>query len=151
MRRNKRTLIAAIAVGALVLAGSAAFTDQLTTSDVGTNQNGNFAGYGTLNVTNGSLEDIHYVLDQTANPPTVTQVNLQMLGDTHLQSAYVGFNETYHLTHGSSYVSGTIECGSGSYDSGSGTTTYDCPLTGITGGEPTPDLIQDTDVALANT
>jgi len=155
VRRNRRTLIAAIAVGALVLAGSAAFTDTLTTSDVATNQNGNYAGYGTVNVTNGSLEDISYTMDDSTNPPVVSSVELQMLGDTHLQSAYIGFNESSHVSFG---PTDTVECtqpdvaGAGDgYDSTTGNTEYNCDLSAMTPSDPTPAQIQDTDVALANT
>jgi len=151
VRRNKRTVIAAIAVGALVLAGSAAFTDTLTTSHVATNQNGNFAGYGTLNVTNGSLEDISYTLS-IANPPVVTGATLEMLGDTHFQTAYIGFNE---VTPGSFGKTDTVACtqpgGNGFGVVVTGDTEYNCDLTGLTPSDPTPTVINDTDVALANT
>jgi hypothetical protein len=134
-----------------VLAGSAAFTDQLTTTNVAVNQKGNFAGYGTLNVTNGSLEDISYTLS-TANPPVVTGATLEMFGDTHHQTAYMGFNE---VTPGTFGATDTVACaqpgGNGYAAAIPGDTEYNCDLTGLTPSDPTPTVINDTDVALANT
>jgi len=141
VRRNKRTLIAAIAVGALVLAGSAAFTDTLTTSAVTQNN----VGYGTVNVTGGALDSISYTLG-TQNPPQVSAVDLYFAGDTSLQSAYVGFNQVTHGTFGATL---TDTCGApdNTVDAGA-ETEYICDVHayGITPGD-----INDTDISLANT
>jgi len=158
VRRNKRRVIAALAVGALVLAGSAAFTDALITTDVGTNQcatgapggcTGNFVGYGTVTVTQGHLESISYTELSAADPPVVEQVTLEMLDNTTDQTAYIGFDTTNGDT-------GNVKCAAGTYgtanpaDPNAATDTqYICTIPG--GFDLTADIVNTTEVALANT
>ena len=78
MRRNKkRTLVAAIGVGALVLAGAAAFTNSITDSTA-TNAP---AAYGSLHASGATVTSISYTLSG-ANPAVVTAVTFVTTGDT---------------------------------------------------------------------
>ncbi len=117
MRRNKRTLIAAIGVGALVLAGSAAFTNTITD---GTPTNAP-AAYGTIHASGATVTSVTYTLDGN-DPSHVTAVTFVTSGDTHGSTAQIGFNGT-----------GTMDSvdSAGSFTAGSpGFTTYSaCPLT----------------------
>ena len=67
MRRNKRTLVAAVAVGALVLAGSAAFTNSHVDS---AERRTRPVAYGSQNVSSATVTAISYTLDGN-NPTTV--------------------------------------------------------------------------------
>ena len=113
MRRNKRTLIAAIGVGALVLAGSAAFTNTLTDSTP-TNAP---AAYGTVHASGASVTSISYTLNGD-DPPSATAITFVTLGDTSGSTAQIGFNGT-----GTMDVTGCT----GTYN-GTSHTTYDCTL-----------------------
>jgi hypothetical protein len=117
VRRNKRTLIAAIGVGALVLAGAAAFTNTITDSTP-TNAP---AAYGTIHASGATVTSITYTLDGN-DPPSFTAVTFVTSGDTSGSTAQIGFNGTGTMD--------SVDC-SGSYTTGSpGYTTYsDCPLT----------------------
>jgi hypothetical protein len=133
VRRNKRTLIAAIGVGALVLAGSAAFTNSITD---GTPTNAP-AAYGTLHASGATVTSITYTLDGN-DPSSATAVTFVTSGDTSGSTAQVGFNGTG--------VMDSVGC-AGTYATGSpGATTYsDCSLT-------TPELVSaitTTDVVVA--
>lgn len=95
MRRNKRTLLLALGVGALVMAGGGAFTASLTTSggDVGATGN-NVVAYGgldvqgTANVTSLSYTDDYANTGGTA----VTGISFTTDADTHSEVAEVAFN-----------------------------------------------------------
>ena len=113
MRRNNRTLIAAIGVGALVLAGSAAFTNTLTDSTP-TNAP---AAYGTVHASGASVTAISYTLNGD-DPPSATAITFVTLGDTSGSTAQIGFNGT-----GTMDVTGCT----GTYN-GTSHTTYDCTL-----------------------
>jgi hypothetical protein len=130
VRRNKRTLIAAIGVGALVLAGSAAFTNSITDATP-TNAP---AAYGTIHASGASVTSITYTLDGN-DPSSATAITFVALGDTSGSTAQVGFNST-----GTMDVTGCT----GTYN-GTTHTTYDCTLT-------TPELVSaitTTDIVVA--
>jgi hypothetical protein len=130
VRRNNRTLIAAIGVGALVLAGSAAFTNQLT-DNTPTNAP---AAYGTVHASGASVTSITYTLDGN-DPSSATAITFVTQGDTSGSTAQVGFNGT-----GTMDVTGC----SGTYN-GSTHTTYACTL-------GTPELVSaitTTDIVVA--
>jgi len=130
VRRNKRTLIAAIGVGALVLAGSAAFTNSITDS---TPLNVP-AAYGSIHASGATVTSITYTLDHN-NPANVTVVTFVATGDTSGSTAEIGFNGTG--------VMHKVGC-TGTYD-GSTATTYACTLT-------TTELVSaitETDIAVA--
>ncbi len=131
MRRNKkRTLVAAIGVGALVLAGAAAFTNSITDSTA-TNAP---AAYGSLHASGATVTSISYTLSG-ANPAVVTAVTFVTTGDTSGSTAQVGFNGSGTMN--------VVGC-SGTYD-GTTSTTYACTLT-------TTELVSaitETDVAVA--
>ncbi|MGH9019283.1 MAG: hypothetical protein ACRDY1_16150 [Acidimicrobiales bacterium] len=117
VRKNKRTLIAAIGVGALVLAGSAAFTNSLTDS---TPTNAPVA-YGSVHASGATVTSVTYTLDGN-DPSNVVDVTFVTSGDTSGSTAQVGFNSTGAMD--------SVDC-SGTYTTGSpGFTTYtSCPLT----------------------
>ena len=117
MRRNKRTLIAAIGVGALVLAGAAAFTNTITDSTP-TNAP---AAYGAIHASGATVTGITYTLDGN-DPSHFTAVTFVTSGDTSGSTAQIGFNDTGTMD--------SVGC-SGTFTPGSpGFTTYsDCPLT----------------------
>jgi hypothetical protein len=129
VRRNKRTLIAAIGVGALVLAGSAAFTNSIVDSTSAYAP----AAYGSVHASGATVTSISYTLDGN-DPPNITAVTFTTEGDTSDSTAQIGFN-------GSSTMH--VEDCSGTYASPS--TTYDCTLNTT---EPLSD-ITTTDIAVA--
>jgi hypothetical protein len=111
VRRNKRTLIAAIGVGALVLAGSSAFTNSLT-DNTPTNAP---AAYGTVHASGASVTSVTYTLDGN-DPSNVTKVTFVTSGDTSGSTAQVGFNGTGAMD--------SLDC-AGTYTTGTpGYTTY---------------------------
>jgi hypothetical protein len=133
VRKNKRALIAAIGVGALVLAGSSAFTNTLTDSTP-TNAP---AAYGTIHASGASVTSVTYTLDGN-DPSSVIDVTFVTSGDTSGSTAQVGFNGTG--------IMDSVAC-AGVYATGSpGATTYtSCPMT-------TPELVSDittTDIVVA--
>jgi hypothetical protein len=133
VRKNKRTLVAAIGVGALVLAGSSAFTNSLVD---GTPTNAPVA-YGTVHASGATVTSVTYTLDGN-DPSSATAITFVTTGDTHGSTAEVGFNGTGTMD--------SLDC-SGTYTTGTpGYTTYtSCPLT-------TPELVSDittTDIVVA--
>ena len=116
MRRNNRILVAAVAAGALVLAGSAAFTNSIVDGRAANTVAG---AYGALDVQNATVTAISYTLDGN-DPPSVTAVQFTTQGDTSGSTAQIGFNGT-----GTMNVTGCT----GTHSGGSpGSTTYDCTL-----------------------
>jgi hypothetical protein len=133
VRKNKRTLVAAIGVGALVLAGSSAFTNSLTDS---TPVNAPVA-YGNVHASGATVTSVTYTLDGN-DPSNATAITFVTSGDTSGSTAQVGFNSTGTMD--------SVDC-SGTYTTGSpGYTTYSaCPLT-------TPEAvsaIHTTDIVVA--
>ncbi len=136
MRLTKRTLITAVAVGALVVAGSAAYTASLGTSGVTNN-----VGYGTVQTTGGTLSSLSYTLNQ-ANPPEVTTVTATMVGDVSSSNLYVGFNGP-----SASGGTATVECTGATLVNSGADTQFTCDVSSLA---QTADLITETDVALAS-
>ena len=133
MRRNRRILVAAVAAGALVLAGSAAFTNTLIDSRAANTVAG---AYGALNVSNATVTAISYTLDGN-DPASVTVVHFTTVGDTSGSTAQIGFNGTSTMN-----VTGCT----GTYTTGSpGSTTYDCTL----GSAVLVSTITSTDIVVA--
>jgi hypothetical protein len=126
--------VAAVAAGALVMAGSAAFTQTLVDNRPANTEVGS---YGQLSVTNATVTAISYTLDGN-DPASVTVVHFTTVGDTSGTTAQVGFNHT-----GTMNVTGCT----GTYSTGTpGSTSYDCTLgsaVAVTG-------ITSTDIVLAN-
>jgi hypothetical protein len=120
-------------VGALVLAGSAAFTNSLT-DNTPTNAP---AAYGNVHASGASVTSISYTLDGN-DPSHVVDVTFVTSGDTSGSTAQVGFNSTGTMD--------STDC-AGVYTTGTpGYTTYSsCHLT-------TPELvttITTTDIVVA--
>jgi hypothetical protein len=122
-----------VAAGALVLAGSAAFTQTLIDSRPANTVAG---AYGQLNVSQATVVAISYTLDGN-NPPSVTVVHFTTQGDTSGTTGQVGFN-------GSSTMNVT-GC-AGTYSAGPDTTSYDCTL----GSAVLVSSINSTDIVVAN-
>jgi len=128
VRRTRRTLAAAVGVGALVLAGAAAFTNSLGYSNSNTT-----VAYGSENVTGATVTSIQYGL--SSDGTTVNSVTFVATGDTHGSGASVGFT----TSGGNGAMSA---CGSGSYNSGSDSTTYVCSgLTQAVSGITATDIV----------
>ncbi|HUY22378.1 MAG TPA: hypothetical protein VMV22_08550 [Acidimicrobiales bacterium] len=128
MRRNRKTLIAAVGVGALVLAGAAAFTNSLAFSNSNTT-----VAYGSENVTGATVTSISYGL--STDGTTVNSVTFVATGDTSGSEGDVGF------TTGSGNQPTSV-CGAGTYDSGANTTTYICSgLTQAVSGITATDIV----------
>jgi hypothetical protein len=138
MKLNKKRLGVVGALAVIVIAGGAAFT----TSNTYTAIKGNgydTAGYGALTVSGATLVSIDYTLDGN-DPPSVTAVTFVTSGDTHDAAGYIGFNGTGR--EGAACP--------GTYDSGTGDTTYtNCGLPGP-GAEPVS-AITSTDLTVAPT
>lgn len=113
VRRNRRTLAAAVGVGALVLAGAAAFTNSLGYSNANTT-----VAYGSENVSGATVTSIQYGL--SSDGTTVNSVTFIATGDTHGSSAQVGFT----TSGGAGAMSA---CATGTYAAGPpAQTTYVC-------------------------
>jgi len=105
MRRNKRTLIAAVGVGALVLAGAAAFTNSIGFSNTNLT-----VGYGAENVSGATVTYMDYGL--STDGTTINSVTFVTLTDTHNSIGSVGF--TVAGTPGA-----TTQCAAGVYNASS--------------------------------
>ena len=117
MRRNKRVLVSALGVGALVFAGAAAFTNSVSFSNTNTT-----VAYGSENVSGATVTSISYGL--STDGTTIDSVTFVATGDTHGSQAAVGFT-----TIGTPNVNQpTTPCDAGTFASGS--TTYVCDDTG---------------------
>ncbi|HXQ76268.1 MAG TPA: hypothetical protein VN791_07205 [Acidimicrobiales bacterium] len=131
MRRNKRTLIAAIGVGALVLAGSAAFTQSLLFSS---QANVNRIGYGTVNTTGATVDNINYTYEDSATGSQIDTVTFTTVQDTTTRyDASVGFT----LDDAGATLTATTYCTAAADTSSpadGGATTWTCNNSGATGG-----------------
>jgi hypothetical protein len=108
--------MAAVAVGALVLAGTGAFTA------ANTGLSSNVVGYGPVNASGANVTDVSYTLDGN-DPSSVTAVTVTTQGDTSLSSAGIGFNGTGTMDTAQGSCTGTFSAGR------PGHTTYNCTLT----------------------
>ena len=114
----------AVAAGALVFTGAAAFTNSLDFSSV-TNTT---VGYGALSVSGAKLDTISYNLDTAGDQ--IDSVDFTVEGDTTGSTVSIGFN------------AGARTSCSGSYTTGPDT-SYTCSL----GGSPVDtDSITSTDI-----
>jgi hypothetical protein len=112
VRRNKRILVSALGVGALVFAGASAFTNSLGFSNTNTT-----VAYGSEVVTGATVTSISYGL--STDGTTIDSLTFVASGDTHGSQAAVGFT-----TSGGNQP--TTPCNAGTYDSGTSSTTYVC-------------------------
>ncbi len=129
MRRNKRTLIAAIGVGALVLAGSAAFTQSLL---FGAQATVNKIGYGSVNTTGATVNDIYYTYEDSTTGSLIDTVTFSTVENTTAgYDANIGFT----LDDSGNTLTATTACSAATDSSGDGgATTWTCNDSGATGG-----------------
>lgn len=93
MKRNKKRVIAAVAVVCALAAGGAAFTNEITTSSV-TNAN---AGYGSVTVKGGeTLSSVVYGFNTDGSQ--ITSVNLTFAATLTSQYVAVAFNDNTGTT-----------------------------------------------------
>lgn len=76
MKRNRKRVIAVVAMIAALAAGGAAFTDSIVGSPV---TNGTTAGYGTIAITGATVTDVNYTL--SADGTDITNVNFTFTGN----------------------------------------------------------------------
>ena len=120
MKRNKKRIIAAVAVIAALAAGGAAFTDSIIGNPV---TNGTTAGYGTLAITGATVTDVNYTL--SADGTSITGVNFTFTGNLEGDTLRLAFdNANLGLCSHTGITNGVIP--SGAYD---GTTTHDTTVT----------------------
>jgi len=120
MKRNKKRLIAAVAVIAALAAGGAAFTDSIVGSPV---TNGTTAGYGTMSITGATVTDVNYTL--SASGTSVTEVNFTFTGNLEGDTLELAFdNANLAQCAHTGITNGVIP--SGAYNSGTGNTTVTC-------------------------
>lgn len=112
MRRNRKVLFVALAVGALVFTGAAAFTNSIDFSAI-TNTT---VGYGALSVSGATVDSIVYNTNTSGSQ--VTSVDFVVAGDTTGSTASLGFN-----------ADAPVVC-DGTYSSGLDTTSYTCDYSG---------------------
>jgi hypothetical protein len=86
MRRNKKRIVAAVAVIGALAAGGAAFTDAIDTTGVPAN----VASYKQIDVTNAKLADAQYVFNATGD--TINSVTLTFVGDVSGNAVQAAFN-----------------------------------------------------------
>lgn len=139
MQRNTRRIIAAVAVIALLAAGGAAFTNQLTGLD-GNNAN---IGFGSETVTGATASNVNYAL--SADGQYVDEVAVTLSGDYS-----TGYTFTGAVTDGTGNngAGGTIvqsgTCTAGSHSGGSpGSTVVTCEFES-TPGTATTGVFADT-------
>jgi len=134
VRRNRRTFAAAVGVGALVLAGAAAFTNSLGFSNTNT-----AVAYGSQQVSGPfTVTSIQYGLNTDGSQ--VTSVTFVANGNTNGSVGQVGFHTG---TDGSGF-SGLSSCGTGTYDSTGNTSTFTC-----TGLSQDVSAIYSTDIVIS--
>jgi hypothetical protein len=118
MKRNKKRIIAAVAVIGALAAGGAAFTNTITGNPV---SNGTTAGYANITVNGATLNDANYSFDSTG--ANITAVNLTFSGNVSADTVQVGFNGAASLT----------TCAAGTYTTGTpGTTAVTCTVSEAT-------------------
>ena len=115
MKRNKRRIIAAVAVIAALAAGGAAFTDSNTISDT------SVAGYGNVEVSGATITTIHNVL--SGNGQNIKQVVLTFDADQTGNTIKAGFGTSAGVAPTNLPISCTLENSSTTVaDCGDGTT-----------------------------
>lgn len=125
MKRNRKRLIAAVAVIAALAAGGAAFTDSILGNPV---TNGTTAGYGTMSVSGATVSDVNYTL--SAAGTSITEVNFTFTGNLEGDTLELGFdNANLAQCAHTGITSGVIP--SGAYD-GTTSTTVTCDVSETT-------------------
>lgn len=125
MKRNRKRIIAAIAVICALAAGGAAYTNSITGAAV---TNGTTAGYAAINVSGAVLTDANYTLNATGTG--ITEVNFTFTGNLEGDTLELGFNggNLAQCAH-TGITNGVIP--SGAYD-GTANTTVTCDVTETT-------------------
>lgn len=136
MRIKAKWLVGAVAVGSLVFAGTSTFTASNTLPSSAT------AGFGTITTSGGSVTGVSYTLDSTDPPSLATVTITDSAGDEHTLTASIGFG----LGNGGSGNTSMTTCATGSYNSGTTTTTWVCTLS----SGPLLSQVISTDIALTN-
>ena len=122
MKRNRKRIIAAIAVIAALAAGGAAFTDSIIGNPV---TNGTTAGYGTLAITGATVTDVNYTL--SPNGTNITAVNFTFTGNLEGDTLQLAFdNANLAQCSHTGITAGVIP--TGAYD-GTTSTTVTCDVT----------------------
>jgi hypothetical protein len=125
MKRNKKRVIAAVAVIGALAAGGAAFTDSITGNPV---DHGTTAAYGSITVSNATVTDVNYTLNNLGTG--ITAVNFTFSGNLEtdtLRLAFDGDNLGLCSHTGTNPVTNGV-IPSGAYD-GSTSTTVTCDVT----------------------
>ena len=116
MKRNKKRIIAAVAVICALAAGGAAFTNSIT----GSGLTGNTAGYAAVSVHGAVLSDATYTF--SSNGSQITDVTLHFTGDLTGDEVKAGFSDQSGLTDCGAVTAGEVS---------GGNTTVDCTLSPV--------------------
>ena len=116
MKRNKKRIIAAVAVICALAAGGAAFTNSIT----GSGLTGNTAGYAAVSVHGAVLSDATYTF--SSNGSQITDVTLHFTGDLSGDEVKAGFSDQSGLTDCGAVTAGEVS---------GGNTTVDCTLSPV--------------------
>jgi hypothetical protein len=125
MKRNRKRVIAAVAVICALAAGGAAYTNTVT----GAGTTNNTAGYAAVSVQGATLADASYSFDTTG--ANITGVALTFTGDLTGQDVEASFGS-----------GALVDCGvvvSG--DVSGGNTTKNCTITSATGSALTLNVL----------
>jgi len=124
MKRNKKRIIAAVAVIVALAAGGAAYTAAIDTTAL---PNGTTAGYAAITVNGATLTDANYTL--TSDGTGINEVNLTFSDDLTGDNLSLAFNggSLAPCTHGAE-TTGVVPAS----DVSSGTTTITCDVTETT-------------------
>jgi hypothetical protein len=124
MKRNRKRIIAAVAVIAALAAGGAAYTNTITGNPV---SNGTTAGYAAINVSGATVTDVNYTL--SSDGTGITEVNLTFSDDLTGDNLALGFNggSLSPCVHGTE-TTGVVPAS----DVSGGTTTITCDVTETT-------------------
>lgn len=124
MKRNKKRIIAAVAVICALAAGGAAFTNTITGNPV---TNGTTAGYAAITVNGATLTDANYTLNSTGT--SITEVNFTFSNDLTGDNLSLAFDggTLAACTHGTE-TTGVVPAA----DVSGGVTTITCDVTETT-------------------
>lgn len=113
MKRNKKRIIAAVAVVCALAAGGAAFTASIDT----TGDPSNVAAYAAITVNGATLNDATYTF--SSNGSQITAVTLAFQGNLTGDEVEAGFEDSLPITDCGTVSSGEVS---------GGVTTVDCTL-----------------------
>ena len=124
MKRNRKRIIAAVAVICALAAGGAAYTNTIGGSPV---TNGTTAGYAAITVNGATLTDANYTL--SSDGTGITEVNLTFSDDLTGDNLELAFNggSMAACTHGTE-TTGVVPAS----DVSGSTTTITCDVTETT-------------------